>query len=130
MWEAVSGTPDPRLRGSVAAYAGYVERAIRPTRRLEVPFAGIPMILGLGPDEVGWSRRHLAARFRVEVGLQRKAVGRILRFQRVAQSLKLHRGAGLADTAYACGYADQAHTRRRGHSGRVPNVHDPIARGA
>ncbi|MEY2441085.1 MAG: hypothetical protein QOJ46_511 [bacterium] len=245
MWEAVSGTPDARLRGSVESYTGYVERAARPMRRLEVPFAGIPMILSLGPSilvdgvrhrsfvaglddratvteyageqhglqvnltplgarrllglpmvelarrvvaiedvlgaerlverlqdapdwaarfalldafmlrrldaaasvavqvehawarlrsshgaveigalagEVGWSRRHLAARFRAEVGLPPKAVARILRFQRVTQTLRANRGGGLADVAYACGYADQAHLNRdfREFAGTTP----------
>jgi AraC-like DNA-binding protein len=245
LWEAVSGTPDARLRGSVVSYTGYVERASGPMRRLEVPFAGIPMILSFGPSilvdgvrhrsfvaglddaatvteytgeqcglevkltplgarrllglpmeelarrvvavedllggehlverlhdapgwsqrfalldavllsrlrdaapvaaqiehawarlqasggaveiaalagEVGWSRRHLAGRFRREVGLPPKAVARILRFQRVERTLRANHGRGLADVAYACGYADQAHLNRdfREFAGTTP----------
>ena len=245
MWEAIPGTPDPRLHGSVESYMGYVERATAPMRRLEVPFAGIPMILSLGPSilvdgvrhrsfvaglddratvteytgeqhglevkltplgarrllglpmgelarrvvpiddllageplierlhdargwperfavldelllsrladappvavqvehawarlratdggveigalagEVGWSRRHLTERFRMEVGLAPKAVARILRFQRVTRTLASNRGSGLADVAYACGYADQAHLNRdfREFAGTTP----------
>jgi len=56
--EAVSGSPDPRLRGSVESYTGYVELATRPMRRLEVPFAGIPMILSLGPSILVDGVRH------------------------------------------------------------------------
>ncbi len=57
-WEAVSGSPDPRLRGSVLSYTGYVERAAAPMRRLEVPFAGIPMIVSFGPSILVDGVRH------------------------------------------------------------------------
>lgn len=248
MWEAVSGTPNVRLRGCVLSYLGYVELATAPMRRLEVPFAGVPMIVSFGPSilvdgvrhrsfvaglddratvteytgeqrgievtftplgarrllglpmdelarrvvaledlpgaaglaerlheapgwearfalldelllrrldgappadarvahawtrlqasgggieigalagEVGWSRRHLAARFRTEVGLAPKAVARILRFDRVTRTLRANAGEGLADLAYACGYADQAHLNRdfREFAGTTPTAY-------
>jgi AraC-like DNA-binding protein len=248
LWESHAGTPDVRLRDYVASYTGYVELARSPLRRLEVPFAGIPMIVSLGPSivvdgvryrsfvaglddsatiteycgeqrglqvnltplgarrllglpmaelarrvvaledvlgeraarllverlhdapdwqarfalldavllarleraapvaaevehawarlhasdgavaiatlagEVGWSRRHLAARFRADVGLPPKAVARIMRFARVTRTLRANEGHGLADVAYACGYADQAHLNRdfRAFAGTTP----------
>jgi AraC-like DNA-binding protein len=61
-------------------------------------------------EEVGWSRRHLAARFREHVGLPPKALARILRFERAAE--RLRGGAGLADAALDSGYYDQAHFNR------------------
>lgn len=62
--------------------------------------------------EAAWSRKHLAARFREEVGLTPKTVARIARFGR-AQALAANGGAtGWADLAAACGYADQAHLVR------------------
>ena len=61
-------------------------------------------------EEVGWSRRHLAARFREHVGLPPKALARILRFERAAE--RLRRGADLADAALDSGYYDQAHFNR------------------
>ena len=60
--------------------------------------------------EVGWSRRHLAARFRDIVGLPPKALGRLLRVQHAAQRVRA--GDRLADIAYGTGYADQAHFNR------------------
>ena len=61
-------------------------------------------------EEVGWSRRHLAARFREHVGLPPKALARILRFERAAE--RLRRGADLSDAALDSGYYDQAHFNR------------------
>ncbi len=61
-------------------------------------------------EEVGWSRRHLAARFREHVGLPPKALARILRFERAAE--RLRGGADLVDAALDSGYYDQAHFNR------------------
>jgi AraC-like DNA-binding protein len=68
--------------------------------------------LAVGPlaDEVGWSRRHFAARWRRDVGMGPKAVARVLRFERALRLLR--EGHGLADVAYDCGYADQPHLNR------------------
>src|SRR4051794_18232605 len=60
--------------------------------------------------ELGYSRRHLTATFREELGLPPKALGRVLRFARARRLLEA--GGELADIAYACGYYDQAHLNR------------------
>ncbi|WP_084219449.1 helix-turn-helix domain-containing protein [Spirillospora albida] len=60
--------------------------------------------------EVGWSRGHLARRFRDQAGLPPKAAARVLRFERAVAMLS--DGADLAGTASACGYYDQAHLSR------------------
>ena len=59
--------------------------------------------------DVGWSERHLAARFRTEIGLTPKAAARVIRFDR-ARRLVPHRGG--AEVAATCGYADQPHLVR------------------
>ena len=49
-WEAVLGTPDPRLAGIVAgSYHGWTETAAAPVLRREVPKAAVPLILNFGP---------------------------------------------------------------------------------
>lgn len=71
------------------------------------------MSVGDLADELGWSRRHLVARFREQVGLPPKVLARVLRFQR---SLRLRGADGRprpwAEVALACGYYDQAHLNR------------------
>jgi AraC-like DNA-binding protein len=59
----------------------------------------------------GVSHRHLAARFREEVGMTPKAFARVLRFE---HSLAMMRkdGASLAAVAEAAGYYDQSHLNR------------------
>jgi AraC-like DNA-binding protein len=60
-------------------------------------------------EEIGWSRRHFAARFREQVGLTPKTAARVLRFERATRLL---RQASPAAVALACGYYDQAHLNR------------------
>jgi AraC-like DNA-binding protein len=60
--------------------------------------------------EVGWSRRHLATRFREATGLPPKALARLIRIEHAAQ--RVREGTPLADIAYESGYADQSHFNR------------------
>jgi AraC-like DNA-binding protein len=70
--------------------------------------------------ETGWSGRHLASRFRAEIGLTPKAAARVVRFDRARRHLAEHAGTGayqnggyqLADLAAEMGYFDQAHLAR------------------
>ena len=61
-------------------------------------------------DEVGWSRRHLTARFTEEYGIGPKQAARLERFQGARHLVA--RGVAVADVAARCGYADQAHLTR------------------
>jgi AraC-like DNA-binding protein len=63
-------------------------------------------------EEIGWSRRHLAANFRQQVGLTPKAAARVLRFDRARSMLTPAARPALSDIAVACGYYDQAHFSR------------------
>jgi AraC-like DNA-binding protein len=58
---------------------------------------------------VGWSERHLAARFHTEIGLTPKAAARVIRFDRARRMIPGCSGAVVAAT---CGYADQSHLVR------------------
>ena len=62
--------------------------------------------------EVGWSRRHLSERFRLELGLPPKVLGRVLRFERARRLLEGPHRPSLAQVAAVCGYYDQAHLNR------------------
>ncbi len=48
--ELTRGVPDPRLRGVVLGYSGYVERVGVPFSRLEVACTFVPIILSFGPE--------------------------------------------------------------------------------
>ena len=60
--------------------------------------------------EVGWSRRHLTARFREEIGLAPKALARLIRVEHAA--MRVRAGDALGEIAYDAGYADQSHFNR------------------
>lgn len=65
--------------------------------------------IGALADELGWTRQHLATRFRRHIGLTPKTVARLARLHR---AMSLLAGRPLADVAAVCGYADQAHLNR------------------
>jgi AraC-like DNA-binding protein len=62
--------------------------------------------------EAGWSRRHLAEKFRVETGLAPKAAARVIRFERACNRLRGPDRPPLAQVAADGGYVDQAHLSR------------------
>jgi AraC-like DNA-binding protein len=60
-------------------------------------------------DEVGCSRKHLAASFREHVGIAPKTVARLLRFRQVLQLVDGANHVDWAAIAQQAGYADQSH---------------------
>jgi AraC-like DNA-binding protein len=79
--------------------------------------------VGLLADEIGWSRKHLIARFREQVGLPPKTVARIVRFSRTAQALEQNGAGDWAGIALDGGYYDQSHLIREFHefAGSTPS---------
>jgi AraC-like DNA-binding protein len=90
--------------------------------RLRETHGALP--IGTLAGELGWSRRHLAAQFREQVGLPPKLLARILRFDRVIALLRDADPERWAEVAYDCGYYDQAHFNRdfRAFAGSTPSA--------
>ena len=59
--------------------------------------------------ETGWSRKRLAARFREQIGVPPKAIGRVMRFQHALELFSPDNATSAVEIAYVCGYTDQAH---------------------
>ena len=82
--------------------------------------------VGAVAEHLGISRKHLIAMFSRQVGVPPKAYGRIVRFSRALALIQSQAARGpvaLADVAFACGYADQAHFSRdfRAMAGTTPS---------
>jgi AraC-like DNA-binding protein len=75
-------------------------------------------------SELGWSHRRLIARFREQVGMPPKTIGRVLRFENVSRTLMHTPEPRLAEVAFDCGYYDQAHLNRdfRDFAGVTPGA--------
>ena len=63
-------------------------------------------------DDLGWSRKRLAQRFRDATGLLPRAYAGLARFERFAAALQAAPRQPLAHAALDAGYADQAHLTR------------------
>jgi methylphosphotriester-DNA--protein-cysteine methyltransferase len=89
-------------------------------RRLAATGGAVPIRLLAG--EVGWSHKHLIAKFKQQVGLPPKAAARLVRFDRVLGRLAERPVPAWEQLAADGGYADQAHLIRdfREFTGTTP----------
>jgi AraC-like DNA-binding protein len=97
-----------------------LERGPRPSpevgwawERLLATGGAVP--IGRIAREVGWSHKHLIARFSQQVGLRPKTAARLVRLNRVWRRLDEHRPLDWGQVAADAGYADQAHLIRDFH---------------
>jgi AraC-like DNA-binding protein len=106
---------------------GRLDRGPRPSpevgwawERLVSTGGAVP--IGQLATEVGWSHKHLIARFREQVGLGPKTAARLVRFNGVWQQLDEGRPLDWGLVAAEVGYADQAHLVRefRQFTGTTP----------
>lgn len=104
-FEILAAFLERRLADGPAPDPG-VERALR-----WLAASGGDVRIGELADRLGWTRRHLARRFREQVGLSPKTVARVLRFERMTDLLA-DGAPPTAGLAAAAGYADQAHLCR------------------
>jgi AraC-like DNA-binding protein len=127
--EALDGLTDPQDRFDLldamicrrVAPAAPVPAAVEWAWRSLVAAGGRVPVRRL-TEEIGWSHRHLVSQFRTHVGLAPKLAARVLRFRRAVDLLQRDDGRRLAEIAYDCGYADQAHLNRdfRQFAGSAP----------
>ncbi|MBF6448853.1 helix-turn-helix transcriptional regulator [Nocardia elegans] len=128
------GPEAERLRGRIAATSDWRARfavldevfcarvAAIDARRLEMDAnlrrawrlltdpAGAPTVDRVA-HEIGWSRRHLAARFAGEFGITPKEAARLTRFE-VSHRMVRRPEVSIAEVAAVTGYYDQAHMAR------------------
>jgi AraC-like DNA-binding protein len=123
-WDQRFDIADRELRPRILAAASPPPAIIWTWRRL-VESHGRASV-GRIVEEVGWSQKHLVARFREHIGLAPKSLARVLRFGRAVEVIKSAAPGGklrLADLALDCGYYDQAHFARdfRAFAGITPS---------
>lgn len=112
-WAARFAVVDDVLARDLTGQPGPPPEVVRAWQLL-VATGGLIAVAELAA-EVGWSRRHLAQRFRAELGLAPKAAARVVRFDRARRRLERSDRGGIADVAAECGYFDQAHLTRDWH---------------
>jgi AraC-like DNA-binding protein len=119
-WEARFELLDAVFTARIAAARAPARATVWAWQRLYETRGLMP--IGALADEVGYSRKHLAAQFRQHVGLPPKVVARVLRFGTALERLREPAPVNWADLAFECGYYDQAHFARdfRQFAGATP----------
>ena len=102
------------------------ERAPRPAPEVGWAWQQLSRTGGSAPIgriavEVGWSHKHLIAKFRQQIGLPPKTVARLIRFSQVLAGVE-QQPVSWPDLAATAGYSDQAHLVRdfREFTGTTP----------
>jgi len=118
-WEARFRHLDRALMRAMDQGRAPAPTTVRAWERLEETSGRLP--IGRVASELGCSRKHIAQRFREEVGVPAKTLARVLRFRHVVRLLR-EGNADLAEVAHRCGYSDQPHLNRefRGFAGLTP----------
>jgi AraC-like DNA-binding protein len=120
LWErlqGITGWPDrfaacDAVLGRIADRGLMVAPELRGAWQVLVRTGGTHPI-GSVAATVGWSRQHLARRFRDEFGFGPKLAARVVRFERARRMLHATPSfVTIAQVAAACGYYDQAHLDR------------------
>lgn len=109
-WEARFAIADREITRRLAANGAPAEAVTWAWRQLRASAGQVA--IGSLVREIGWSQKHFISRFRDELGLAPKTLGRVLRFARAVDVLKGGQACRFADLAAACGYYDQAHFTR------------------
>ncbi|PSJ60023.1 AraC family transcriptional regulator [Mesorhizobium ephedrae] len=116
--ERLGNMPDWESRFALAVdfVSSRIGAGKTPSAEVREVFSGIDASGGRAPvsrlaARAGWSRKHLAERFRAEIGLGPKSVARIVRFNRALAAARTG-NCNWAGIAADCGYADQAHLTR------------------
>ncbi|GAA4961229.1 AraC-like DNA-binding protein [Nonomuraea thailandensis] len=115
--ERLAATSSWRARLALADRLLCERIAAGPALGPELPWAWARLVesggrLGVSSlaESLGWSHRHLVARFHDQVGLAPKAAARVIRFGRALRLLRA--GTAPAEAAAECGFYDQAHMNR------------------
>jgi AraC-like DNA-binding protein len=105
---ARTATPEERLARLVGFIAARARRGDRPDPLVGAAVARLGgMPVGEVARELAVSERHLRRLVNAQVGYGPKLLGRVLRLRRALT--RVRSGTELAEVAFACGYADQAH---------------------
>jgi methylphosphotriester-DNA--protein-cysteine methyltransferase len=104
-----------------------LERGPRPSPEVAWAWQRLVATAGAAPigriaHEVGWSHRHLIAKFRPQVGLAPKTAARLIRYDGMWRRLQPRQPVDWGQLAADAGYADQAHLVRdfRRFTGTTP----------